>query len=59
MFNVFRKEIDFAGKTIILETGKIARQADGGRYGDDRRNHGALHCRRREDRSKKVRISSP
>ena len=29
MFNVFRKEIDFAGKTIILETGKIARQADG------------------------------
>jgi polyribonucleotide nucleotidyltransferase len=29
MFNVFRKEIDFAGKTLILETGKIARQADG------------------------------
>ena len=29
MFNVIRKEIDFAGKTIILETGKIARQADG------------------------------
>ncbi|MCE7886197.1 MAG: polyribonucleotide nucleotidyltransferase [Alphaproteobacteria bacterium PRO2] len=28
MFNLFRKEIDFAGKTIILETGKIARQAD-------------------------------
>ncbi len=28
MFNVYRKEIDFAGKTIILETGKIARQAD-------------------------------
>jgi polyribonucleotide nucleotidyltransferase len=28
MFNVFRKEIDFAGKTIILETGKVARQAD-------------------------------
>src|SRR5262245_23535859 len=28
MFNVFRKEIDFAGKTILLETGKIARQAD-------------------------------
>jgi polyribonucleotide nucleotidyltransferase len=25
----FRKEIDFAGKKIILETGKIARQADG------------------------------
>jgi len=29
MFNIYRKEIDFAGKTLILETGKIARQADG------------------------------
>lgn len=29
MFNVFRKEIDFAGKKVILETGKVARQADG------------------------------
>jgi len=29
MFNVYRKEIDFGGKTVILETGKIARQADG------------------------------
>jgi polyribonucleotide nucleotidyltransferase len=29
MFKVYRKEIDFAGKTLILETGKIARQADG------------------------------
>ena len=29
MFNVFRKEIEFAGQTITLETGKIARQADG------------------------------
>ncbi len=29
MFNVFRKEIDFAGKKLVLETGKIARQADG------------------------------
>ncbi len=28
MFNVYRKEIPFAGKTLILETGKIARQAD-------------------------------
>ncbi|MGB4058157.1 MAG: polyribonucleotide nucleotidyltransferase [Alphaproteobacteria bacterium] len=28
MFNVYRKEINFAGKTITLETGKIARQAD-------------------------------
>ncbi len=29
MFNVFKKEIDFAGKTLTLETGKVARQADG------------------------------
>ena len=29
MFNVYKKEIDFAGKTLTLETGKIARQADG------------------------------
>ncbi len=29
MFNVYKKEIDFAGKTLKLETGKIARQADG------------------------------
>ena len=29
MFNVFRKEIDFAGQTLTLETGKVARQADG------------------------------
>ena len=29
MFKVFKKEIDFGGKKIILETGKVARQADG------------------------------
>jgi polyribonucleotide nucleotidyltransferase len=29
MFNVFRKEIEFEGKTLTLETGKVARQADG------------------------------
>ncbi|HOO81907.1 MAG TPA: polyribonucleotide nucleotidyltransferase [Alphaproteobacteria bacterium] len=29
MFKVYRKEIDFAGKILTLETGKIARQADG------------------------------
>ncbi len=28
MFNVYRKEIEFAGKPLIFETGKIARQAD-------------------------------
>ncbi len=28
MFNVFRKEITFAGKKLVFETGKIARQAD-------------------------------
>ena len=37
MFNYFRKEIDWGGRKLILETGKIARQADGAvmaRYGD-------------------------
>ena len=29
MFEVFRKEIDWAGRKLILETGKVARQADG------------------------------
>jgi polyribonucleotide nucleotidyltransferase len=37
MFNYFRKELDWGGRTLVLETGKIARQADGAvliRYGD-------------------------
>lgn len=29
MFNVYRKEFDFGGKTVSIETGKVARQADG------------------------------
>ena len=29
MFKIFKKEIELAGKKITLETGKIARQADG------------------------------
>ena len=29
MFEVFRKEIDWAGRKLILETGKVARQAPG------------------------------
>lgn len=29
MFNVYRKETEFAGKKLVFETGKIARQADG------------------------------
>ena len=29
MFNVYRKELDFAGQKLVLETGKVARQADG------------------------------
>ena len=28
MFNVYRKEVTFAGKKLVFETGKIARQAD-------------------------------
>mgnify|MGYP006266609743 CR=1 FL=1 len=29
MFNVYRKSLDWSGKKLTLETGKIARQADG------------------------------
>ena len=37
MFQVYRKEIEWGGRTLTLETGKMARQADGAvvaRYGD-------------------------
>src|SRR3546814_20544173 len=37
MFKSFRKEIDWGGRKLVLETGKIARQADGAvlaTYGD-------------------------
>jgi polyribonucleotide nucleotidyltransferase len=37
MFNYFRKELEWGGRTLVLETGKMARQADGAvlvRYGD-------------------------
>ena len=29
MFQEFRKEIEWGGRTLTLETGKVARQADG------------------------------
>src|ERR1700735_4336436 len=29
MFQVYRKELDWGGRRLVLETGKIARQADG------------------------------
>ena len=37
MFDFYRKEIEWGGRTLVLETGKIARQADGAvmvYYGD-------------------------
>ena len=37
MFNIVREEIDWGGRKLVLETGKIARQADGAvvaTYGD-------------------------
>ena len=37
MFNIHREEIDWAGRKLVLETGKVARQADGAviaTYGD-------------------------
>ena len=29
MFQIHREELDWAGRKLVLETGKIARQADG------------------------------
>jgi Polyribonucleotide nucleotidyltransferase (polynucleotide phosphorylase) len=29
MFNVFRKELEWGGAKLVIETGKVARQADG------------------------------
>ena len=29
MFKIFKEELDLGGKELTLETGKIARQADG------------------------------
>ena len=29
MFKLFRKEMEWGGTTLVLETGKVARQADG------------------------------
>src|SRR5271168_2751818 len=29
MFKIYRKELEWAGRKLVLETGKIARQADG------------------------------
>ncbi len=29
MFEVYRKELNWGGRKLVLETGKIARQADG------------------------------
>ncbi|MBV9523752.1 MAG: polyribonucleotide nucleotidyltransferase, partial [Alphaproteobacteria bacterium] len=29
MFDIFRKELDWGGRRLVLETGKVARQADG------------------------------
>src|SRR5689334_3473524 len=37
MFHVYRKELDWGGRRLVLETGRIARQADGAvlaTYGD-------------------------
>src|SRR3546814_18350863 len=37
MFEVYRKEVQWGGRTLSLETGRVARQADGAvlaRYGE-------------------------
>ena len=58
MFNYFRKELDWGGRKLVLETGKIARQADGAvlaSYGDT-----IVLCTAvgREERQARARISS-
>ena len=58
MFNYFRKELDWGGRKLVLETGKIARQADGARDGQLRRHDRAVHRGRREDPASRGRISS-
>ena len=48
MFNYFRKELDWGGRKLMLETGKIARQADGAVHGALWRHDCAVHRGRRE-----------
>jgi polyribonucleotide nucleotidyltransferase len=36
MFKIFRKELDWGGTPLVLETGKVARQADGACHGQPR-----------------------
>ena len=58
MFNVYRKELDWGGRTLVLETGKIARQADGAVVATLWRHRRALHRRRRQSRQAGHRTSS-
>jgi len=41
MFEIFRKEVMWGGRRLILETGKIARQGRWRRHGDVWRDDGA------------------
>src|SRR5450432_1616171 len=34
MFNIHREEIDWGGRKLVLETGRVARQAVGATYGE-------------------------
>ena len=47
MFQEYRKELDWGGRKLILETGKVARQADGCGCRHLRRDQSALHGRGR------------
>jgi hypothetical protein len=48
MFQVFRKELMWGGRRLVLETGKIARQADGAVLATLWRNYSPVHRRRGE-----------
>ena len=49
MFDIHRVELDWGGRKLVLETGKIARQADGAvvaTYGESK-EIGRASCRER------------
>ena len=58
MFDHQKQEIEWGGRTLVLETGKVARQADGAVLGHLRRNDGSGDRRLRERNQDRGSISS-
>ena len=48
MFEIHREELDWGGRKLVLETGRVARQADGAVWRHLGRHHRARHRRRRQ-----------